>query len=347
MADNHRITAHRLDCVQLLRAIAAIAVVDQHVPILGNGAWGVDLFFVISGFIMCYVTEASGEHFFAKRVIRVVPLYWLGTFAVFSIALGAPKLLNNTTANPLDLVRSLLFIPFMKGSEVHPVMFLGWTLNYEMLFYVLFAISMKMSHRHRAGICSAFILAIVLLGHIARPESTELKFWTNSIMIEFLFGMVCYLIWKPSSPSPPGNPKVAFLLANLFLGIAFLACMPVVRPLIHHDVRFIKYGIFAALGFHFTVRGLAETKLPKPIVLLGDASYSLYLFHPYLVQGFVKTTGLLLVPNAFSYLVAFVIIVLCCVVALLSYFLIERPMTEFLRIRCIRKKTIHINPANA
>ena len=70
-----------------------------HLPLLGFGSWGVDIFFVISGFIMMYVTENNHKHFLLKRIIRIVPLYWIITFGVFTLAIFYPYLLNNTTAN--------------------------------------------------------------------------------------------------------------------------------------------------------------------------------------------------------------------------------------------------------
>lgn len=141
--------SQRIDSIQLLRAVAAIAVVTQHVPIpiFGDGLWGVDLFFVISGFIMCHATARSGRNFFLKRIIRIVPLYWLGTLFIYALALTLPQLLNTTTANPVDLLKSLLFIPFIKGGIPVPIVFQGWTLNYEMFFYGLFWISLLVSRR--------------------------------------------------------------------------------------------------------------------------------------------------------------------------------------------------------
>jgi peptidoglycan/LPS O-acetylase OafA/YrhL len=67
----------RLDTVQALRGIAALAVVCNHIPAIEHGAFGVDLFFVISGFIVCHVAAADPGRFMAKRLIRVLPLYWL------------------------------------------------------------------------------------------------------------------------------------------------------------------------------------------------------------------------------------------------------------------------------
>lgn len=100
MTSAHTASADKLDSIQLLRAIAATAVVVYHIPLFREGAWGVDIFFVISGFIMALVTERSTRHFFAKRVIRVVPLYWLGTFGVFGVACCCPTCW--TTPRPMS-----------------------------------------------------------------------------------------------------------------------------------------------------------------------------------------------------------------------------------------------------
>src|SRR6185437_14170487 len=144
--DERRIFASKgLDNIQALRAIAALLVVFVHlaVPVAALGvapfgAGGVDLFFVISGFIMVYTTVGrpiSGAEFLGRRIVRIVPLYWLLTLAVFGIALIAPTLLQFTTASWGQLLKSLFFIPFAKANgDVQPVLFLGWTLNYEMFF---------------------------------------------------------------------------------------------------------------------------------------------------------------------------------------------------------------------
>jgi exopolysaccharide production protein ExoZ len=108
------------------------------------GGGGVDIFFVISGFIMVYTTQSHHVgpfSFFVNRVVRIVPIYWLLTLAVFTLAVIAPHLLGATRAAPSELLKSLLFIPFAKSNgAVQPILFLGWTLNYEMFFYMLFAL---------------------------------------------------------------------------------------------------------------------------------------------------------------------------------------------------------------
>ncbi|OTA19619.1 acyltransferase [Xenorhabdus beddingii] len=131
----------KYEIIEIMRFIAASAVVCVHIPTIEIGHWGVDVFFIISGFVMMASTKNSGENFFIKRIIRVAPIYWLFTLGVFMIALIAPKLLNNTTPDFINLFKSILFIPFDKNGIGHfPILFVGWTLNYEMFFYFLFFI---------------------------------------------------------------------------------------------------------------------------------------------------------------------------------------------------------------
>ena len=326
---NHPPAASRLDSVQALRALAAIAVVTHHVTFLQNGQWGVDLFFAISGFIMCYVTERSGEHFFLKRVIRIVPLYWAGTIGIYCIAIFKPALLAHTTNSIADLVRSLIFIPFKKGERVFPVLFLGWTLNYEMFFYLLFALSMKISHKRRALIASALIIAIVTVGQIVHFESVALRFFSKSILLEFALGMLCYSLLGPHIRV--AERPIAARIGWTLVGLLLIVWMPIATELLAAEDRVLRWGIPAALAFYCIVRGLSAVRLPRPLILIGDASYSLYLFHPYVMQTFNE------IFHAFSggglrpYLMALIAILCCCGLAVLSYEFLENPILERLR----------------
>lgn len=102
--------------IQSLRAIAAILVVFVHLEVFLHhldlkpfGHCGVDIFFVISGFIMVQTTRRGGHspaRFMANRIARVVPLYWLLTLGVFSLALAVPSLVQNTTTDPIALINT-------------------------------------------------------------------------------------------------------------------------------------------------------------------------------------------------------------------------------------------------
>ena len=325
----------RLDCVQLLRAVAALAVVTHHIRLFGNGAWGVDLFFVISGFIMCYVTEDSGRRFFAKRIIRVVPLYWSGTLAVYCVALVFPSLLDHTTADFADLIKSLFFIPFKKGQNTVPVLFLGWTLNYEMLFYLLFSLSMALSHKRRAVVASALLIAIAAAGQWLPYHSVPFRFFSRPIILEFAFGMICYELFTGNPGHRMQNRPVASRVLWTLAGGIFIACMPLATVFAPFEDPVIRSGLLAALSFYCVLYGLSGVKLPWSVVIIGDASYSLYLFHPYVIQLFTKMSGAFSGTGALAYFMAAVVIFLCCILSVISYKFLERPITEFLRKRFV------------
>ena len=325
----------RLDSVQMLRAVAAVAVVTHHISLFANGQWGVDLFFVISGFIMCYVTADSGRHFFTRRIIRVVPLYWAGTLAVFCVALLWPQLLHNTTAKITELVESLFFIPFKKGDKINPVLFLGWILNYEMFFYLLFAASMAVTHRYRALVCSLLLIAIAGIGQLVHFGPVPLRFWSRPIILEFAFGMACYTLLMRTAIGGAQVRTVASRVIWTAAGALFLACMPFATYLAASQDPPIRWGILAALAFYCIVYGLWGVRLPRVPVLIGDASYSLYLFHPYVIQIFTKILGAFEGRGVYAYCMALLVIVSCCALAVLSYQYLEKPASELLRRRFV------------
>ena len=331
-------TPDKLDSIQLLRALAATAVVVFHIPLFRNGAWGVDIFFVISGFIIALVTEKSSRHFFAKRIIRVVPLYWLGTFGVFGVACLMPNLLDNTTADITGLIKSLFFIPYLKGEYAQPLLYLGWTLNFEMFFYALFAVAMAISHRHRLAIASAMILALVLLGQLVAFESVVASFYTSEILAEFALGLGCYALYKRTARWRAAGPSRSARRLLVVTAVTCLGCMPfsgLLDPLLG---RAGYWGIPATLAFLALVHGLSGVTLPRSVVLIGDASYSLYLFHPYVLKTFNKVFHIYDLPGPLPYLLAPLAILVCFMVAVALYRLVEHPLTQWLRVTFLEKR---------
>ena len=199
-----------LRSIQILRAVAACLVVFGHAlhetagiaartgrpPLNVNVIdWGigVDIFFVISGFIMIYTTaELFGQPgamrtFLMRRIIRIVPLYWLMTAGLILTYLLAPKMLNVPIEGWRSIVTSFFFIPDLRGNgEVRPIMALGWSLNYEMFFYAVFAVCLLAPLRRAALYLTGFFVGIAILGATLKPQSIALAYWTNSIVLEFL-----------------------------------------------------------------------------------------------------------------------------------------------------------------
>ena len=157
---------------------------------------GVDVFFVISGFIMAYITAdkfgrpgASGQ-FLTRRLIRLVPLYWLFTLAMLAAMVLVPGQLAHTALNPAHILASYLFIPWLDSTGLaHPILGLGWTLNYEMYFYVIFAVMLFLPRRIGLWSLAVLFCALALLHPAIDPAQVQLSFWTDPIILEFLFGI--------------------------------------------------------------------------------------------------------------------------------------------------------------
>lgn len=295
---------NRLLNLQLLRAIAALSVVVAHaihetVSLAGasgraavdGSAWnlgfGVDIFFVLSGFIMTYTTAAefgkSGAplRFFLRRCARVVPLYWLLTSILLLGAAVAPSLLAVPIGDISHILASYFFIPSGRGvDEIRPVLALGWTLNYEMLFYVLFAAALMVPIRLGIIWLSALMAALALAGNLIDPRHVQIAFWTSPIILEFLFGVYIALIFR--SGLRIGSGAALGLVAIGLLGFVRFstpwndATLP----------QFLRCGLPAGLLVLAAAVGpaLPFRRIALSGAALGDASYSLYLAHPFVLR---------------------------------------------------------------
>ena len=136
--------------IQVLRGITALFIVLEHIRFLNCGAFGVDIFFCISGFMIMFSTQKDTSHFLSKRLIRILPLYYLMTLSTFFLLLLFPNLFATSTPKIEYLVKSLLFLPFDIGDgAIQPLMRVGWTIQCEIFFYLLFRFSLWISHRFR------------------------------------------------------------------------------------------------------------------------------------------------------------------------------------------------------
>ena len=294
-----------------------------HLPLLGFGIWGVDIFFVISGFIMMYVTENNEKYFLLKRIIRIVPLYWILTLGVFSIAIFYPYLLNNTTANFEHLFKSLFFIPFNKNETGHfPILFLGWTLNFEIIFYILFSVSLFFSKNNKFIICSILIILFSFLNFTLSEKHFIFSTYADYIFLEFIFGMVAYKIWKKF------NNIFSISSLNLFLLTAF-AITVILNNI--SSVRPIIFGIPSFFLLIYFLFFLKDTRFPKTLIVLGDASYCMYLLHPYIIQFFYKILDLEKYELFLQIGFTIIIIVLVCVISTLIFRFIEMPINNNLK----------------
>ncbi|MFC4290893.1 acyltransferase family protein [Sphingorhabdus arenilitoris] len=307
--------------VQYLRALAALMVVIYHCfrgDMFGMHSWaawlnsGVDIFFVISGFIMVRSTQNADVTifgFYGRRLIRIVPLYWIMTFAVI-IAEGY---------GGWHSIASLLFIaaPNPDNGWMVPVVEPGWTLNYEIFFYAIFGIALLVKAKFRTWAVAVPIILLVIAGKYFTPAGIA-GFYTSELMVEFLLGV---MIAKIRFKLPLWTPVAALLL---------LATL-------HHviDSRLVAYGIPAALLVAGMLAWEGKIKPNRFLLMLGDASYALYVTHILVIGSFALLWQQFL-PLHYMFIPA--AIAVSAGLSIAVHIGIEKPLTGYLQRLLFRRR---------
>jgi exopolysaccharide production protein ExoZ len=312
--------------IQILRAVAAMAVVVMHIGIelrywgkatiswtdVGNA--GVDLFFVISGFIMVFISwERFGRRdapadFFVRRLIRIVPLYWLVTTG-YILAGSFPA---------SRIITSYLFVPdFGTNAAPLPVVLQGWTLNFEMFFYLVLALVLLLPRLAAIATVSALLVALVLL---------KVPYYGQSVILEFVLGL--WIGWAfQRGLTLPLLVRVAAIVAG-FAAVAATMAFPA-------QDRLLGYGIPAALIVAGATLGtpIRSSRLVRALVLLGDASYALYLTHPLMTRLFATSVRHVAGFDSLATQALYFVIAVAASIALaiLVHLAIERPITTTLQ----------------
>jgi exopolysaccharide production protein ExoZ len=283
----------QLKSLQITRFIAATSVAYLHIkcnPFFGG--FGVDIFFVLSGFVMCLVIS-NGEttkQFLINRLSRIAPLYWLLTVMAFMLAAIAPTLFNSTTANPIFLFKSLFFIPYIKeNGTVSPMIPVGWTLNYEIFFYTLIFIALLLWRKYWEVIVSVTLVSIYIVSMQQDSKFAYSIFFGYPIYLEFILGIFLYKVYaKKQNIFKQISPYIAMTLVC----ISYLA-MVLVDLLEITSYRYLFLGIpasifvFGALGLEKSIPSISP-RLIAILVAMGNASYATYLSHLYVVEGIRK-----------------------------------------------------------
>jgi len=325
--------------IQAMRAVAAIAVMVCHFDIIRTWlagraneanplyplAAGVDLFFVISGFIMVVSSEklfaapGGSSVFLARRIARVVPLYWAATL------LAIP--LMSLAVTPQTLFTSLFFIPYkLANGTIVPLYGVGWTLNFEMFFYALFSVTLLWPRQIAVPLLCVLLGCIVAFGAWLSPQVAPLQWWSDPIILEFAFGMLIALAFQAKLTLP--IPASLALAAVGALAIWWFA--PSQPP---SGYRVLTWGIPAAMvlaGAVLAPPRLIDGRLSAWLKRLGDASYSIYLLHS--LTGAVILVSWPYGLNRFPAVPVLAVgAVLTVAVSIAVYAFIEHPLTVIAR----------------
>ena len=334
--------------LHLLRVIAALGVVYFHTTSDAGlrlewdvGSRGVDVFFVISGFIIAYIGTGKPKQFFRRRLIRVVPFYWAATLVVFAAVALAPQLFRTATASVPHLIASLLFLPRLApNGEMQPTLALGWSLNFEMLFYALFAVSLQFSRDWAPLLCAGALIAFVGIVHAVGVRGDVVEFYARPIVLEFCYGIAAYYVFQWCSlrrEQLVGLTGLKWLLAAAFVGGLVALCV------LEHNYRdrVPRYIVAGIPSFVIVISALLLERIwgwftnNRSIFLLGEASYIVYLVHPYIVfailRVIVKDTSGLSWPAVAALIGG--LLALTSIVSIAIHVWFEKPVMAYLRSR--------------
>ena len=336
--------------IQALRGIAVLLVVFAHVGSYEKrffdghaylelftviGTAGVDLFFVISGFVMMAICRGRFQKrngawsFLLRRVVRIYPLYWVFTLLYLPIFLLHPEMMNRQEgAEGVSLLRSFLLLPGLQA----PLVGQAWTLVHEMYFYLVFSLALLFPERHKLRFLALWSGLIILVGTIASisgvlRSSPSLILVTDPLTFEFIAGcLACVLVPKHY----PLNSGLLVALGIFGLLLPGLISLPLDRT-VHLD-RMIMC-ILPATFLVFGAVNLEERNgilFPKVLRFTGDISYSVYLSHMIVVSGAHKLFRFLDLGSSTAAHLFYVALSvgLACAAGVVIYFLVERPLLK-------------------
>jgi exopolysaccharide production protein ExoZ len=350
------VSSKKINSIQLLRVIAVGLVIFLHAGSMGVykfsasnpveslyhlklwGAIGVDLFFAISGFIMTivapsYMNPGDWKTFFAKRFIRIIPLYYLIS------ALTALNMLwvHHESITVLSLLKTVFFFPFFdQTSFTNPIVGVGWSLSYEIYFYTLIGILLFLGK----DIYRRLLITILLLstmGLILKTDNPLLKFLTSPILFEFGFGIIGGLLYRKLSViKRPGRKEKTASIILMGIGLISMCLTIWIWP--DFDIhsmttlenmnklafyRAMIWGLPSAifmLGVILYER-FYHLQIWNIIVWAGDGSYSCYLIHAQ-IYGVVSYIFKYLHLSPILYLI--IIVPVCLLVSIVFFRLVER-----------------------
>lgn len=354
--------------IQALRGFAALCVVLTHAFLgagisnmdggLGShphlGEFGVDIFFVISGFIMVVISQKDfGKKgvqwtFLKKRLARIIPLYWLLSGLLISLILIAPGLVANPDVDLVYWLKSLLFVPanHPSGDGLRPVLVVGWTLQYEMFFYALFAITLFFPRRLGLSLLLFLLVGIAVLGKVFAPQGMILGFYSESIILEFAAGICLAILYINGVKLPKIMVWILPLVALITVAAGW-------RVSVELDVdRVLFFGLPATIlmaGFTLS-KGVEELSIGVVWRRLGDSSYALYLSHVFVIAGLGYMFSALgsadwQMDTNTGIVFIIVSLALSCYAGWLLHVLVELPVARFFKSKFDAEKQGHDSSA--
>jgi len=328
--------------IQYLRAIASILVVLSHIAWKNiqaggstmhwwheAGTFGVDIFFIISGFIMVYITanmhqQAKGvRNFLKKRFIRIIPLYWFYTLIALAIFFLMPEKVNSAGGDT-QILKSFFLLPLQSKEDY--LVGVGWTLHYEFLFYILFSFGLLLSRKMGDITVSSFLLFSIAYALFIPMQGMSYIFYSflNVIFIEFLLGMFLYHILR-KIPIIHWSISLLSVAVGVFLFSHFFTDHTLIGV---HRIDTAISAFLICFGI-ISLEYVWKAKEFKLLSKIGDASYSIYLLHPFVLVAVVMFNEKLkeVLPQNEYFLIVLMFIV-SLISGFISHIWIEKPLIK-------------------
>ena len=359
-AKNPAKTTKRLTLIQVFRGIASLLVVGVHGELIFKqnlseeflfnifhfGGSGVDFFFVLSGFIIYYVHQwdfgksSKVREFAIKRIVRIYPIYWVILTAKL-LASVSFSYANINERNWLEVIKAFSLFPQDRGILSESFLGVSWTLSYEIFFYLIFGFLVYFGVKKCFPVIAIWVALVILhlIGIVTVSDNNVLlKFLFSNLHLEFVLGILA-----------------AYLLSNYTLAhgdkIMYFGMFLFTLGAINYNYSFQEIPSLILFGIPstFLVIGAVawemqkNTKFPDLLILLGNASYSLYLIHGFIMNNFTKITMKLGLAEAIVQndllmtMFGIVNMILATVVGCLVYLYIEKPMISVLRQTVVKK----------
>lgn len=335
--------------IQGLRGLAALSVVIFHATTIEQkysggdillpgflrvGESGVDLFFVISGFIMVTVTQGrfarrrESLRFLWGRFTRIYPTYWFYFFLTLTVFLVRPQWVNSSQDSHVDLLKSFLLWP----GEHLPLVMVAWSLIHELWFYVVFAVILRFDERRLLPfllLWGAIVVAVnTLVGIAGLPPAMRIA--VHPYSLEFIVGALAALFVHRGYAVAFSSPKVlggvaAVLLAGLYLVYANDVLHG--PDLVRAGVMGLLYGLLVLSFAACEKQG--RMNVPSSIRFLGDISYTVYLSHVLVLSAIGRLWMMAAsVPNQlYDNVVAFAIMMAAVIgYGWVGYRMVEQPV---------------------
>ena len=315
-----------LHILQIFRGFAALMVVVCHLILsfrhfynwdnqvlifIGNfGSLGVDFFFVLSGFIISYSTSQKKykfKNYLTNRILRIYMPYLPIGIAMFLLYFLFPNI--SESSRDVNLIRSITLFPI--GS---PALSVAWTLSYEMMFYLLFGLSF-ISKKLWNIFLIIWASSIIFFNYIFILTLNNIIF-LKPYCLEFLLG---YFTWFLYFNKIRLKKYILWLCVIIFFSLTFI--------IKYHDINLFNYSynLTFSIFVSFLILSVINQSLPyklsknKILLLVGNASYSIYLVHDPIISLLVR-----LIHSNRTIVLFCIFFVICCICGILYYFIFEK-----------------------